>query len=103
MCPVYTCLVSDQSSNPVFSKKLSNRPAVATPSTVPDHIASITDGFSFAYMKEAFVASLLTLAYDSTADITPAEEEDDREWGRFGNLLQKQVVALREDLARSGG
>ena len=54
-------------------------------------------------MKEAFVASLLTLAHDSTADITPAEEEDDREWGRFGNLLQKQVVALREDLARSGG
>lgn len=54
-------------------------------------------------MKEAFIASLLTLVYDSTADITPAQEEDDREWGRFGNLLQKQVVALREDLARSGG
>lgn len=78
---------------------------MATPSTVPDHIASITDGFSFAYMKEAFVASLLTLAHDSTADTTPVEEEDDddREWGRFGNLLQKQVVALREDLARSVG
>ena len=54
-------------------------------------------------MKEAFVASLLTLVHDSTADTTPAEEEDDRKWGRFGNLLQKQVFALREDLARSGG
>lgn len=51
-------------------------------------------------MKEAFVASLLTLVRDSAEDVTPAEEEDDREWGRFGNLLQKQVVALREDLAR---
>ena len=100
MCSVYTCLVSDQSSNPEFSKKLSNKPAAATPSTVPDHIASITDGFSFAYMKEAFVASLLTLVYNSTEDIKPAEEEDDHKWGRFGNLLQKQVVALREDLAR---
>ena len=51
-------------------------------------------------MKEAFVASLLTLVHDSAEDVTPAEEEDDREWGRFGNLLQKQVVSLREDLAR---
>ncbi|CAD6573448.1 MAG: hypothetical protein ASARMPRED_006081 [Alectoria sarmentosa] len=83
-----------------WSKKLSSRPAAATPSTVPHHIASITDGFSFAYMKEAFVASLLTLVQDSAEDVTPAGEEDDREWGRFGNVLQKQVVALREDLAR---
>ena len=51
-------------------------------------------------MKEAFVASLLTLVRDSTEDITPAEEEGDGEWGRFGNLLQKQVIALREDIAR---
>ena len=97
--PYLSCL-SNQSSNPRFSKKLSSRPAAATPSTVPPHIASITDGFSFAYLKEAFVASLLTLVQDSAEDTRPAEEEDDREWGRFGNLLQKQIAALREDLAR---
>ena len=51
-------------------------------------------------MKEAFLASLLTLVYNSVEDVTPVEEGDDREWGRFGNLLQKQVVTLREDLAR---
>ena len=51
-------------------------------------------------MKEAFVASLLMLVQDSAEEIRPAEEEDDGEWGRFGKLLQKQVVALREDLAR---
>ena len=73
---------------------------MATPPTVPRYIASITEGFSFAYMKEAFVASLLTLVQDSAEGITPAEEEDDREWGRFGNMLQKQVVALREDIAK---
>ncbi len=89
-----------RSSNPNSSKKLSSRPAAAAPSTLPHHIASITDGFSFAYMKEAFVASLLTLVRDSAEDIKPAEEEDDREWGRFGNVLKKQVGALREDIAQ---
>ena len=51
-------------------------------------------------MKEAFVASLVALLQDSAEDVMAAQEEDDPEWGRFGNLLQKQVVALREDLAR---
>ncbi len=51
-------------------------------------------------MKEAFVASLLTLAQDSAEGITPAEEEDDRKLGRFGNMLQKQIAALREDIAK---
>lgn len=50
-------------------------------------------------MKEAYVASLLTLVLESTEDATPAEEEGDREWGRFGNVLQKQVLALKENMA----
>ena len=50
-------------------------------------------------MKEAFVASLLTLVRDSAEGIAPTEEEDIGAWGRFGNVLQKQVVALREDIA----
>lgn len=81
-----------------WSKKLSSKPAAATPSTLPHHIASITDGFSFAYLKEAYVASLLTLVRDLALEVMPAEEEDDRKWGRFGNLLQQQAVALREDI-----
>ena len=59
----------------------------------------MTEGFSFAYLKEAFIASLLTLVQDSAEETLPAVEEDDREWGRFGNMLQKQVIALREDIA----
>lgn len=53
-------------------------------------------------MKEAFVASLLTLVRDSVEGVTPAEEEEeegDRGWGRFGNVLRKQVFALKEDMA----
>lgn len=52
-------------------------------------------------MKEAFVASLLTIVRDSVEGVTPAEEDEegDRGWGRFGNVLRKQVFALKEDMA----
>ena len=81
------------------SKKLSSNPAAPTPSTIPHHIASITDGFSFAYLKEAYVASLLALVQTLTEGTVPDEEEDDRTWGRFGNMLQRQVAVLRNDIA----
>ena len=71
------------------------------PPAAAHHIASITDGFSFAYLKEAYVASLLTLVRNSADNVMPAEEEDDRTWGRLGNLLQKQVAILREEMAEA--
>lgn len=94
--------VLDQLADPSSSQKLSGRPAAAMPSTVPHHIASITDGFSFAYLKETYIASLLTLVQYSAKEDMPAETEDDRKWGRFGNLLQQQVATLREDILKWG-
>lgn len=87
-----------RSPNPKSSKKLSSRPAATTPPTVPYHIASITDGFSFAYLKEVYVASLLILVQSSAQDIMAAEEEGDPQLGTFGSLLQQQAVALRKDI-----
>lgn len=58
----------------------------------------MTEGFSFAYLKEAYIASLLTLGREAADGVIPDEEEDDRKWGRLGNLLQKQVVDLREEM-----
>ena len=69
------------------------------PSILPHRIALITDGFSFASLKEVYVASLLRLVQNSAEDVAPPEVEDDPEWGRFGSLLQQQVVALRESIA----
>ena len=103
MCLTRISPAVDQSSNPASRNKLSRRPAAASPSTLPHQIASITDGFSFAYLKEAFIASLLTLVRDSGDGDTPAGEQDDGEWGRFGKVLQKQVVALREDIGEQSG
>lgn len=66
-----------------------------------EHIASITEGLSFAYLKEAYIASLLTLGWDAVDGAIHAEEEDDRRWGRFGNLLQKQAAVLRKEMAEA--
>ena len=92
--------VLDQVPDPSSSQKLSGKPAAAMPSTVPHHIASMTDGFSFAYLKETYIASLLTLVQYSAIEDMPVETEEDRKWGRFGNLLQQQVATLREDISK---
>lgn len=89
-----------------FRKKLSSKPAAVTSTDLPNHIASITDGFSFAYLKEAYLSALLLLIQDSAKkEVQPLEEnesdnddEEDRKWGRFGNLLQQQVATLRQDI-----
>ena len=42
-------------------KLAKNDAEIAFPEELSEKVAEITDGFSFAYMKEAFVASLLKL------------------------------------------
>ena len=71
-----------------------------------EKIAGITDGFSFAYMKEAFVASLLRL-------VTRKKAGRGIVWGkRDGNGLEdlplwrefrRQVKTLREEFGMEDG
>ena len=88
-----------------WKKKLSSKPAAAMPDRLPSHIASITEGFSFAYMKEAYVASLLTLARQSGDTEIPSLHEPSDEQvqtkGRFGIILEEQVASLREDIGEA--
>lgn len=51
-------------------RKLLNHPLVAFPEDMCPVIAKLTDGFSFAYMKELFITSLLILARGSTPEDT---------------------------------
>ena len=44
--------------------KLHSNPKVVFPERLSNAIANITDGFSFAYMKEAFVSALLIIVVD---------------------------------------
>jgi len=45
-----------------WQRKLKDNKDIEFPDSLCDAIAGITDGFSFAYMQEAFVASLLAIA-----------------------------------------
>ncbi len=45
------------------------------PPAAAHHIASITDGFSFAYLKESYVASLLMLVRNSADNVMPLKRK----------------------------
>ncbi|KAI4248239.1 MAG: hypothetical protein L6R42_009355, partial [Xanthoria sp. 1 TBL-2021] len=101
-------------------------PEVEFPKTLCKAIASITAGFSFAYIQEAFVASLLAIAANEgeAADAGGSEVEveahkvaasipwegrwdtgdQDRDLDRFilWREMKKQVKILREELDEGG-
>lgn len=59
-------------------RKLLNHPLVAFPEDLCPVIARLTEGFSFAYLKELFITSLLILARGSTLEDTvqPCSSDD---------------------------
>jgi hypothetical protein len=69
-------------------------------------IAGITDGFSFAYMQEAFIAALLVVARhheDSDIDrsplpITSDNGDDGLNTYEFWRVMKEQVRILRDDM-----
>jgi hypothetical protein len=77
-------------------------------------VADITDGFSFAYMQEAFVAALLAIARRSDEEGKEAEGRLEADWISVGEEcdddddvlekirlwkeLKKQVAILREGM-----
>ncbi len=83
--------------------KLRHNKKVDFPKVMDDRIADITSDFSFAYMKEAFVAALLVLAAKSD------DEKHMRHWDDplSGNVLWKeikrQVDLLRQEMEEEGG
>jgi transitional endoplasmic reticulum ATPase len=72
-----------------------------------DAIADITDDFSFAYLKEAFVATLLELARNSEDDeISFGDDDDDDDDDpfdkyEFWRAFKEQVKILRSEMGDS--
>jgi len=73
-------------------------------------IADITHGFSFAYMQEAFIATLLAIARDSTEPTTQDtdgpkavndENDDDLNKYELWRVMKAQVKILRKDMDSS--
>ncbi|TBU32974.1 P-loop containing nucleoside triphosphate hydrolase protein [Dichomitus squalens] len=70
-----------------WQDKLKGNKKISFPDNLVKEIASETDGFSFAYLKEAFVSSLVVLA---------GYEGDDKP--EFRDVLKGQVKSLRDQL-----
>lgn len=102
-----------------WQAKLADNKDVEFPDAICDATAEITGGFSFAYMQEAFVASLLTLARrdpeeESIKDGSiPADDfmldvflhgfvkaGDNLDEFPLWRELQKQVKNLKEEMDR---
>ncbi|RPD66739.1 P-loop containing nucleoside triphosphate hydrolase protein [Lentinus tigrinus ALCF2SS1-7] len=73
-----------------WQDKLKSNDSISFPDDLVEEVASGTDGFSFAYLKEAFVSSLVLLA---------GYETDDKP--EFRDVLLDQIKKLRKQLDKS--
>ena len=82
--------------------KLKGNGSVDFPREVSERAAEITEGFSFAYLKEAFVAALLVIAGKKFGG-GPGKEDDDLEGNSFWKELEHQIENLRQELEAGDG
>ena len=91
------------------SKLVKRNVKIEFPKTLCPAIASITDGFSFAYLQEAFVATLLVIAGNRSEVLDGSgggngeghgDDDDDDGLNRYElwREMKKQVKALRQDM-----
>jgi len=78
--------------------KLRSNKKVDFPQQMSSRVADITGDFSFAYMKEAFVAALLVIVARSDEKQTFRHQEDDLSGNILWKELKKQVEALRKEM-----
>ena len=100
-----------------WRQKLSKNPTISFPPSLSPAIASITEGFSFAYLKEAFITSLLVLVAAQRAEKagTAIKEREPEPSGENGNsavdledqelqgnqlwkIISKQVKTLKTEM-----
>ena len=78
---------------------------ITFPKKICSAIAAITDGFSFAYLQEAFVAALLAIAGRRSEELDEfgrasddGDDDDDLDEYELWREMKKQVNALRDDM-----
>ena len=84
-----------------WREKLKNKPSIQFPKRLCLAIAGITQDFSFAYLKEAFVATLLTIAGHRSEESVHGggdDNDDDLDDYELWREMKKQVKSLREDM-----
>ena len=81
-----------------WRNKLRNNKKVDFPKELSIKIADITDDFSFAYMKEAFVAALMILVGKGDEKPMYRYREDDLSENVFWQEFKRQVKNLRKEM-----
>lgn len=78
-----------------WRRKLQGKPDICFPESLCLPIAQLLDDFSFAYMQEAFVATLLILARGSEPESNAAPEQY-----KFYRIMKEEADMLREDMGK---
>ena len=81
-----------------WRKKLKSKPTITFPERLCAAIAEITEDFSFAYLKEAFVATLLVIAGKRSEIEEWDGNGDDLNDFELWREIKKQIKMLREDM-----
>ncbi|RFU33130.1 hypothetical protein B7463_g3246, partial [Scytalidium lignicola] len=81
-----------------WRNKLRHNKMVEFPQIMCARIADITQNFSFAYMKEAFVAALLVIVAKGDEPKTFRYQRDELEGNLLWEVIQQQIKALREEM-----
>jgi transitional endoplasmic reticulum ATPase len=89
-----------------WQKKLGSNKEVDFPDKLCQAIAGITNGFSFAYIQEAMVASLLTIAARGDSDHEGKDDssgDDELDKLVLWQEIKKQVKILRDEMGEEEG
>ena len=84
-----------------WRKKLEKKQAIDFPEELCPAIADITGDFSFAYLQEAFVATLLDIARSDDSGSDDEGEGDPLDKYVLWRVMKKQVQILREEMGGS--
>ena len=90
----------------VYRLKLSKNPSLRPPPQISSAIASITEGFSFAYLQEAFVTALLSIVQTQRVNLVKSDASGITTSGDLGSnvvwqAISKQVQTLRKEMKDS--
>lgn len=80
-----------------WRRKVAHKKEIKFPEKLCPAMAKITDGFSFAFLQECFVASLLYLAHQA-GKASDDDDKDDLEKYELWRVFKKQADVLRKEI-----
>jgi hypothetical protein len=83
----------------VYRAKLMNNPDVGMTESISNRVATLTEGFSYAYIKELFVGCLLTMVQNKTSGHDGIQVG--LAHGDLSSFLEKHIAVLRDEMSEN--